>query len=162
MARTASSEALLRNLDLKLLCVFDRTATCSHQASLPYGLELNRKGATVSDFTPSQPVQSGLSNTAAGALAYVTIIPAIIFLLIEPYNKNSFVRFHSWQSIFLGIAAFAINTVLTVIPVIGWILIPFVGLAFLGVWVFVLLKALKGERYQLPLIGKFADQQAGV
>lgn len=110
---------------------------------------------------PSASAQSGLSDNAAGALAYVTIIPAIIFLIVEPYNRNSYVRFHSWQSIFLGIAAFAINTVLTVIPVIGWMLIPFVGLGFLVVWVIVLLKALKGERYQLPLIGKFAAQQAG-
>ena len=115
----------------------------------------------MSDFIPSQPAQSGLSETAAGALAYVTIIPAIIFLIVEPYNKNSFVRFHSWQSIFLGIAAFAVHMVLTVIPVIGWILIPFVGLAFLVIWVIVLLKALKGERYQLPVIGKLAAQKAG-
>ncbi len=115
----------------------------------------------MSDFTPSHPVQSGLSETAAGALAYVTIVPAIVFLLVEPYNKNSFVRFHSWQSIFLGIAAFAVNMVLTVIPVIGWILIPFVSLAFLAVWVVVLLKALKGARYHLPVIGKLAEQQAG-
>ncbi|MGA8730776.1 MAG: hypothetical protein WB608_18620 [Terracidiphilus sp.] len=117
----------------------------------------------MSDFTPSpsQPAQAGLSNEAAGALAYVTIVPAIVFLLIEPYNKNSFVRFHSWQSIFLGIAAFAINTVLTIIPVIGWILIPFVGLGFLAIWVFVLLKALKGQRYELPIIGRLAEQQAG-
>lgn len=117
----------------------------------------------MSNFTPSPSpaAQAGLSNEAAGALAYVTIVPAIVFLLIEPYNKNSFVRFHSWQSIFLGIAAFAINTVLTIIPVIGWILIPFVGLGFLAIWVFVLLKALKGERYELPVIGKLAEQQAG-
>lgn len=115
----------------------------------------------MSDFIPSQPAQSGLSETAAGALAYVTIIPAIIFLIVEPYNKNPFVRFHSWQSIFLGIAAFAVHMVLTVIPVIGWVLIPFVGLAFLVIWVIVLLKALKGERYQLPVIGKLAAQKAG-
>jgi uncharacterized membrane protein len=117
----------------------------------------------VSNFppSPSQPAQAGLSNESAGALAYVTIVPAIIFLIIEPYNRNSFVRFQSWQSIFLGIAAFAVNTVLSIIPVIGWILIPFVSLGFLGIWVFVLLKALKGERYQLPIIGKLAEQQAG-
>ena len=54
---------------------------------------------------PPQAAQSGLSDNAAGALAYITIIPAIIFLLVEPYNKNSFVRFHAWQCIFLGIAA---------------------------------------------------------
>ena len=116
----------------------------------------------MSDFTPSQPAQSsGLSDTAAGALAYVTIIPAIIFLILEPYNKNSFVRFHSWQSIFLGIAAFAIDMVLTVIPVVGWMILPFIALAFLVIWIIVLMKALKGERYKLPVIGSLAEKQAG-
>jgi uncharacterized membrane protein len=105
--------------------------------------------------------QSGLSDNAAGALAYVTLIPAIIFLIVEPYNKNSYVRFHSWQSIFLGIAAFAVQIVLSVIPVIGWIIIPFVLVAFLVVWIIVLLKALKGERYKLPVIGPLAEKQAG-
>ncbi len=110
---------------------------------------------------PQASAQSGLTDNAAGALAYVTFIPAIIFLLVEPYNRNSFVKFHSWQSIFLGIAAFAIDMVLTVIPVVGWIIIPFVGLGFLVLWIIVILKALKGERFQLPIIGKFAAQQAG-
>ena len=58
---------------------------------------------------PPQAAQSGLSDNAAGAIAYITIIPAIIFLLVEPYNKSSFVRFHAWQSIFLGIAAIAVG-----------------------------------------------------
>ena len=111
--------------------------------------------------SPQSPAQSGLSDNAAGALAYVTIIPAIIFLIVEPYNKNSYVKFHSWQCIFLCIAAFAIHLVLSLIPVIGWILVPFVSLGFLILWIFVLLKALKGERFQLPLIGKYAAQQAG-
>jgi uncharacterized membrane protein len=114
----------------------------------------------------SQPPQSsaqggGLSDNAAGALAYVTIIPAIIFLIVEPYNRKSFVRFHSWQSIFLCIAAFVVHLVLTLIPVIGWILVPFVSLGFLIIWIIVVLKALKGERFGLPLIGKYAAQQAG-
>ena len=110
---------------------------------------------------PPQAAQSGLSDNAAGALAYITIIPAIVFLIIEPYNRNSYVRFHSWQCIFLGITAFAVHFALSLIPVIGWVLVPFVSLAFLVVWIIVLLKALKGERYQLPIIGKFAAQQAG-
>lgn len=110
---------------------------------------------------PPQTAQSGLSDTAAGALAYVTVIPAIIFLIVEPYNKNSFVRFHSWQCIFLCIAAIAIHIGLGFIPVIGWILMPFVSLGILIIAVIALLKALKGERYQLPIIGKLAAQQAG-
>jgi uncharacterized membrane protein len=120
----------------------------------------------VSDFpqpdpVSSQPAQSGLSDNAAGALAYVTIIPAIIFLIVEPYNKNSYVRFHSWQSIFLGIAAFAIQIVLSVIPIVGWIIIPFFLLGFLVLWLIVLLKALKGQRFKLPVIGELAAKQAG-
>lgn len=109
---------------------------------------------------PAQPVQAGLSDNAAGALAYVTVIPAIIFLLVEPFNRNSFVRFHAWQSIFLGIAAFAIDVVLSFIPIVGWILLPIAMLGFLVLWIIVLLKALKGQRFKLPVIGNFAEQQA--
>ncbi len=110
---------------------------------------------------PENTPQSGLSDNSAGALAYVTFIPAIIFLVVEPYNKNSYVRFHSWQSIFLGIAIFAVDIVLTVIPILGWILLPFAMLGFLVVWIICLIKASKGERYKLPFIGNLAEKQAG-
>lgn len=111
---------------------------------------------------PPQPTaQSGLSENAAGALAYVTVIPAIIFLLVEPYNKNSFIRFHAWQNIFLCIGAFVIEFIVGIIPLVNLIALPVVGLGIFIVWIIALLKALKGERYQLPLIGKYAAQQAG-
>jgi uncharacterized membrane protein len=51
--------------------------------------------------------------------------------------------------------------VLTVIPIIGWIILPFAMLAFLIIWIIVLLKALKGERFKLPFIGNLAEKQAG-
>jgi len=109
----------------------------------------------------SEPNQSGLSDNAAGALAYVTIIPAIIFLIVEPYNKNSYIRFHSWQSIFLNIVAIVIGFI-NIIPILGQ-LIFLVGMLILFVaWIIVLLKALKGERFKLPLIGDLAERQAGV
>ena len=107
-----------------------------------------------------EPNQSGLSDNAAGALAYVTIIPAIIFLIVEPFNKNSYVRFHSWQSIFLGIVFFAVSIVLSVIPIVGWIIMPFIDLFLLVIWVYVLIKALNGQRFKLPLIGDLAEKQA--
>ncbi|MEO6806929.1 MAG: DUF4870 domain-containing protein [Edaphobacter sp.] len=122
--------------------------------------------------TYAQPVAagSGLSDTAAGAIAYLTIIPAIIFLVVEPYNKRPFVRFHSFQSIGLCVAWFAIwilvmivHMVLHFIPLIG-LLFVFVDLAigvgFFLLWLFVILKASKGEWYKLPFIGDFAEKQA--
>lgn len=112
--------------------------------------------------TPLQPAPGGLSENAAGALAYVTIIPAIIFLIVEPYNRSSFVRFHAWQCIFLSIAAFALHTILVIIPVVGWIMLPFVSIAILILWIIALLRALKGDRWKMPIVGKFAARQAGM
>ncbi|MGA2168889.1 MAG: hypothetical protein ABSG62_11805 [Terracidiphilus sp.] len=109
---------------------------------------------------PEETPQSGLSDNAAGALAYVTIIPAIIFLIVEPYNKSSYIRFHSWQSIFLGIAAFAISFI-NIIPILGQIIFLIGMLVLFVAWLIVLLKALKGERYKLPFIGNLAEKQAG-
>lgn len=104
---------------------------------------------------------TGLSDNAAGALAYVTIIPAIIFLLVEPYNKKQFVRFHAWQCIFLFIACVVVQIILGMIPIIGWIIIPFFGLAVLALVIFLIIKASQGQKLVLPVIGPFAEKQAG-
>ncbi len=116
--------------------------------------------STQPDPIQPQPAQSGLSDNAAGALAYVTIIPAIIFLIVEPYNKNPYVKFHSWQSIFLGIAWFAIGFI-NIIPILGQIIFLLGSLALFVAWIIVLLKALKGVKFKLPVIGAFAEKQAG-
>jgi uncharacterized membrane protein len=135
------------------------------------------EGASVPEETPFQPVpsvpaaaaspaepvsaQTGLSDSSAAGLAYVTILPAIIFLVTPPYNQKSLIRFHSWQSIFLFIAAFAIHIVLLFIPVIGWLLsVPF-SLLVLIVWILCLIKAFNGVRFKLPVIGDLAEKQAG-
>jgi uncharacterized membrane protein len=113
----------------------------------------------------------GMADNVAGMLAYITIIPAIIFLVIEPYNKNRFVRFHSWQNIFLHIAAlvcwialFIIAAVLAVIPILGHIVafLLWMGLSigFLVVWIILLIKANGGQMYKLPVIGDLAEKQA--
>jgi len=49
---------------------------------------------------PAAATVGGMADNVAGMLAYVTIIPSIIFLVMEPYNKNRFVRFHSFQNLF--------------------------------------------------------------
>jgi len=110
---------------------------------------------------PPQAAQSGLNDNTAGALAYVTIIPAIIFLLVEPYNKNSFVRFHAWQCIFLYLVAFVVGFI-NVIPILGQIVFLVAMIGLFVMWLMAVLKALKGERWEIPVIGKYAAKQAGV
>jgi uncharacterized membrane protein len=107
-----------------------------------------------------------MADNTAGMLAYITIIPAIIFLVMEPYNKNKFVRFHAWQNIFLAIGMTVLwigLMIIGMIPIIGWltlILWPVIGLGFLVVWILLLIKANKGEKWKLPFIGDLAEKQA--
>lgn len=99
-------------------------------------------------------------------LAYITIIPAIVFLVIEPYNKNRFIRFHAFQSIFFNVAWIVLWIVLGIIgqiPVLGWatfLLWPLIGLGGLIVWILLLLKAYQNQKFKLPVIGDMAEKQA--
>jgi uncharacterized membrane protein len=111
---------------------------------------------------------SGLSDNAAGAIAYLTIIPAVLFLILEPYNKNAYVRFHAWQSILLCVAAFVIDMVLGSVLMFALVFSPFMHLAvwrlielfWLLVWLVCVVNAAQGKRFKLPFIGAFAEQQA--
>jgi uncharacterized membrane protein len=112
---------------------------------------------------PLQPATSGLTDNMAGMLAYVTIIPAIIFLVIEPYNRNRFIKFHAFQSLFFFIAVIVVAIVMpfiAVIPFLGVLIWALVCLAEVILWVIMLLKAYKGEMWKLPVIGDIAEKQA--
>jgi len=113
----------------------------------------------------------GMADNVAGMLAYITIIPAIIFLVMEPYNKNRFVRFHAWQNIFfhlawivLWIALMILSAVLAFIPILGHVVafLLWMALAIGGfvIWIILLIKANGGQMYKLPVIGDFAEKQA--
>jgi uncharacterized membrane protein len=106
------------------------------------------------------PASDGLSDTAAGAIAYITIIPAIIFLVMAPYNTKPFVKFHAFQSLGLGVAGFCIG-IIGIIPILGWIIL-FLGMICLFIaWILCILKASQGGAFKLPIIGKFAAEQSG-
>ena len=110
---------------------------------------------------PDETVQTGLSDNAASGLAYFTLIPAIIFLVVAPYNQKAEIRFHCWQSIILGIVCVVIDVVLTLIPFVRWIVLPLFALLVLIVWILCIVKAFSGQRFKIPVIGDFADKQAG-
>ncbi|HZL66621.1 MAG TPA: zinc-ribbon domain-containing protein [Candidatus Limnocylindrales bacterium] len=116
---------------------------------------------------PSAPMEENI----AGMLAYFTFIPAIIFLLIEPYNRNRFVRFHSFQCLFTCAALIVIEVILMIFMsvlhvvgigwIIGMILWPLLWLAFLALWLLVVIKAYQHQMFKLPVVGDIAEKQAG-
>jgi len=110
--------------------------------------------------------QSGLSDNAAGAIAYITFIPAIVFLMMPPYNASPYVRFHSWQSIFLCVAAFLVNVFIDMLTLITFFMAPFswlvriVTVLWMLLWLVCVIQALNGKRYKLPIIGNIAERLA--
>jgi uncharacterized membrane protein len=118
---------------------------------------------------------SGLQTNTAGALAYLAgIITGILFLVIDPYKSDRFVRFHAFQSIFFNVAWTALW--------IGWMIVGLVlsavtkGLFFFlqlpidlllmvggfALWAFLMYSAYQGKMTKLPIIGALAAKQAGV
>jgi len=121
---------------------------------------------STSPAAPAQTSAGGLTDNVAGMLAYFTIIPAIIFLVIEPYNRNRFIRFHSFQCIFFAVGWtvlwIALNVVVH-IPFFGWLTIlvwPLISLAGFIIWIVLVLKAYQGQMFKLPVIGDMAEKQA--
>ncbi len=121
--------------------------------------------------TPTPP-SSGMQNNMAGALSYITIV-GLIFLFIEPYKSNRFVRFHAFQSIFfavgwvvLWIAFIILSVVLGFIShgLAACITIPMwliLGLGLFIVWIILIFKAYNNQEWKLPVIGNLAAKQAG-
>ncbi|HET9405713.1 MAG TPA: hypothetical protein VFO39_00600 [Candidatus Sulfotelmatobacter sp.] len=110
-----------------------------------------------------------LPENIAGALAYLTFIPAVLFLLLDPYRRSRFLRFHSLQCLFfwaaiavLGIALRIAAWILLIIPVLGHLLTVLITvvlvLALFFVWLVLVIKALQGAAFHLPILGDLAEQ----
>src|SRR5262249_41429285 len=119
-------------------------------------------GAPTSAPPPTGSSSSGMQDNVAGALAYIPIL-GIIFLLIEPYNRNKAIRFHAFQGLFLLAASIVTSIVLSAVASVFWglvFLMPFIHLIFVGIWIFLMFKTYSGERIVLPIIGPIAEKQA--
>lgn len=100
-------------------------------------------------------------------------ITGIIFLVLEPYNRDPFVKFNAWQSILFNIAWVVLWVVFSIVSVIlgsissalSLILFPIslvIWLGGLALWLFLMWKAYQNQLFALPVIGGIAKKQAGI
>ena len=102
---------------------------------------------------------TGLDENVAGFLCYLLwFITGILFLALE--KESQFVKFHAMQSTITFLGFFVILTILGWIPVINLLAIPLWILSLI-VWLVLMVKALKGERYSLPVVGKMVEEKMG-
>jgi uncharacterized membrane protein len=117
----------------------------------------------------------GLTPNVAGALAYVLgFITGILFLVIDPFKTDRFVRFHAFQSIFANLAWIAFWIVWQVVTLtlaafthgfLFIILAPInllIALGGLGLWIYLMYTAYQGKTFMLPIVGPMAASQAGI
>ena len=100
------------------------------------------------------------------ALTYLLrFVTGVIFLYLEPYDKDDFVRFHARQSIVYSVFIFVVNIVISVFvavlpgPLGGIIrfIQSLINLGFAILWVYLMYQAYKGEKYRIPELADWAD-----
>ncbi len=113
-----------------------------------------------------------MADNVASTLCYVMgLLTGILFLVLEPYNKNKTVRFHAFQSIFFNLAIVAGDIILLIVfgilvripivgPMLALVVYPVFGLGVLAAWLFLMYKAYNNQKFVLPIIGPLAEKQA--
>ncbi|PIR20046.1 MAG: hypothetical protein COV45_08730 [Deltaproteobacteria bacterium CG11_big_fil_rev_8_21_14_0_20_47_16] len=115
---------------------------------------------------------TGLASNIAAMMCYILMpVSSIVFLIVE--KKDSDVRFHAWQSTFLGggiiVLIIALQIFEAIMGSIAHILgtvvgffVPIVWLGGLVLWVVCLVKAYQGERWKIPVVGDMAEKQMSI
>jgi uncharacterized membrane protein len=102
----------------------------------------------------------GLEENVAGLLCYVLgWVSGIVFLILEP--KNNFVRYHAIQSIIVFGAISIAMAIFGWIPIAGTIINALLGILAFILWIILMLKAYRGNKYKLPVSGEMAEKWAG-
>lgn len=93
-------------------------------------------------------------GNAIAVLSYLGILVVIPLLVAK---DDEFVNYHTKQGLVLLVAG-VIGMVIGVVPIIGWILAPFITLAWLIFAILGIINVLKNEKKELPIIGQYADK----
>ena len=144
---------------------------CSHCASEMPEISAFCPGCGRSVKAPELLSAADARDALLGALAYVTVLPAILLLAVPALKSSRFVRFHSWQSVFFTIATAIVGFVVklvfvifSILPAIGfllaWLSVGVASIALVVIWAVLAVKAVQGQSYELPVLGRMAAQLA--
>ena len=98
------------------------------------------------------------------ALAYLTFLPALVFLVLRQFKQRKFVRFHALQSLLFWGAVVVFVLLGLLASMFGWLFTwllsgTLIGLALFFTWLLLWIKALQGEWFGLPWLGSLAQDR---
>ena len=102
----------------------------------------------------SGKIEPSKDTRVLAAIGYIWIL---CLLPLLGKRESEFAQFHGKQGLVLTIASFIVWLVAWV-PVLGWIIGFFGTIGLLVLAVTGMQKALKGEWWEMPLLGKYAKQ----
>jgi uncharacterized membrane protein len=102
---------------------------------------------------------SGMSENVSSGLSYVlTWLTGLIFFLVD---RRPEVRFHAMQSIAFGLLWTLVAVVRPYMPFPIDALLGLLWVVFFVTWIILMIQGFQGRHFKLPVIGDFAEQQAG-
>ena len=110
----------------------------------------NVNNQTVESTLPTIDQADIEKNKTMAGLAYI-----LFFLPLLACPDSKYGRYHANQGLILLIASFAGSFILSIIPIIGWLLLPVFALVVLVFAIMGLVNGFGGKVKALPLIGKF-------
>jgi uncharacterized membrane protein len=124
----------------------------------PYGQQPGGWGTQY----PGRPAGSGMTENVASGLSYglpgITWLTGLIFFLVD---KRPEVRFHAMQAIAYGLLWTLVWVVRPYMPGLIAALLGLVLFAFFIGWIVLIIQGFQGRHFKLPVLGDFAEQQAG-
>lgn len=100
----------------------------------------------------------GVTENLEALLCYaIGWITGLIFLILE--KDNAYVRFHALQSLVAFGALHILSFIVVFVPILGILISFLIGVFSLILWIIMMVKAYKGEKYKLPMVGDFVEQQ---
>lgn len=116
--------------------------------------------------SPYQPPPSSIRPNIAALLCYIPEmgwIASVIFLTVDPYRKDRYVRFHALQGLFLFVAYLFARLVFAPIPVMVFPFSHFGIRKLLQLLVIIaqvvgIVKTARGDDYRLPIVGELAEK----
>jgi len=89
-------------------------------------------------------------NKGMAIIAYI-----LFFVPLLAAKESPYAQYHARQGLNLFLLALAVNVVLGIIPILGWLLLPFANIGILVLLIIGILAAANGQVKPLPLIGKY-------
>lgn len=123
--------------------------------------------AASSTAAPAQDPFQNLSPRSACILCYIPVVGwilAVIVLASRKFRTDPLVRFHAFQGLYLFAVwlfiHWAVGPVVQDLDFPGYRADKLLEAVMFGIWIFMMIKTSREERYVLPLIGELAQRSA--